>query len=137
MIRIVRILPILISVTLRCQMIAQCAFFHNALSNIVLAHPVGTGIDAILAADAFVLVDEHDIVVRVAVRGSRGTHAYAGRVLALLTIYRQPVHLGVGVLTGGANANNTAPIVAQIYVVFELAGNNTGVAARTPVKVDY
>src|SRR5690606_30396178 len=62
---------------------AERAFLHHALDLAVLARAVGAGPRAQLAADAFVLVDQHDAVLGALVAGAGRAHGDAGRRLAV------------------------------------------------------
>jgi hypothetical protein len=117
----------LITIRLGGKMVAQCALLHNALVLIVITYTVRAGIDAILAADAFILINQYDIVLWVSVRGASGANTHARRILALLAMHRQPVHLNLGILAKRTNGKDTTPVVTQSDFVLELTSNYTGI----------
>jgi hypothetical protein len=49
------------------QVITKCALFHNALILVKLTYAIRAGIDAILASDALLFVNQHNVVVGVAI----------------------------------------------------------------------
>src|SRR5690606_21922506 len=62
---------------------AQRAFLHHAFDFGVLARAVGAGPRTQLAADALVLVDQHDAVLGALVAGAGRAHRHAGRGFAV------------------------------------------------------
>jgi hypothetical protein len=127
------------------EMIAERTLFDDVLLRVeptdagsdgAFVIAVRAGGQAYLATDAGLLIDQHDVVVLVAIGGTGGTNGYAGRVLALLAVQGYPVHINVGVGTDGLDVRDMAPVVAECDIVLELAGDHTGVAARAAVEVD-
>src|SRR5690606_18406804 len=62
---------------------AERAFLHHALDRAVFAGAVGAGPGAELAADALVLVDQHDAVLGALVAGAGRADGDAGRGVAV------------------------------------------------------
>ena len=62
---------------------AQRALGHHLALLVDLAHAVGAGPRAVLAADALVVVDQHDAVLGALVARAGRAHRHAGRVLAV------------------------------------------------------
>ena len=74
---------------------AQRALLHHLLLLVELAHAVRTGPRAVLAADALVVVDEHDAVLGALVARAGRAHRHARRVLAVQARLREVHRLRV------------------------------------------
>ena len=131
---------------------AERAFLHHAFDFRILARTVGAGPAAELAADALVLVHEHDAVFGALVAGAGRADGHAGRCLAMQAgaremqghrrlvvqrIERVAVHaiepdahrLGaVGVLVGQRSGDAAG-------IPF-LAGHRAGMAADADIEID-
>jgi hypothetical protein len=62
---------------------AEGALLHHLLLGVQLAHAVRARPRAVFAADALVVVHEHDAILGTLVARARGTHRHARRVLAV------------------------------------------------------
>jgi hypothetical protein len=133
--RIGGVVPVLVSVRGPGEMVAQRALLNNTFFFVVLAYAIRAGITTILAADAFFLVDEDDVVVRVTIGSTRWADADAGRILALLAHDRQPIHLDIGILTGRTDCHNAGPVVSQGYIVLKLALHDARIASGALIEV--
>ena len=77
---------------------AEGALLHHLLLRVELAHAVRAGPRAVLAADALVVVDQHDAVLGALVARARGAHRHARRILAVQARLREVHRLRVRVL---------------------------------------
>jgi hypothetical protein len=77
---------------------AQRALAHHLALFVELARAVGAGPAAVLAADALVVVDQHDAVLGALVAGAGGAHRHAGRVFAVQAALGEVHRLRVGEL---------------------------------------
>ena len=116
------------------EMPTQRALLGALLGRVPRAHAIGAGHHAVLAADALLLVHQHDVVA-VAVAGARGAHRHARGVLALLAHGRQRVAGHVGVLPHRAHGEHLRPALAQGNAVFHLAGHLAPEASGAAVQV--
>jgi hypothetical protein len=77
---------------------AQGALLHHLLLLVELANAVGAGPGAVLAADALVVVDQHDAVVLALVRGAGRADRHAGGSSQCRQLFGKVYRLGVRVL---------------------------------------
>src|SRR5690606_24274418 len=136
---------------------AQRALLHHALDRRVLARAVGAGPRAQLAADALVLVHQHDAVLGTLVAGAGGAHGDAGRGLAvqartrevqghrrlragrrprgrdLVAVHAVEPHAGRFAAVGLLVRQRAGDAAAVPF----LAAGGAGVAADAGVQVDY
>ena len=73
----------------------ETAFFRYALF-IDLTHIIGTGCHAVLAADAFIMINENQSVGPL-IRGACGTDGQAGRVVAMHALDRYDLLFDLGI----------------------------------------
>ena len=116
-------------------MSAQNALLHHVRLGVQGAHAVRAGPNAILAAVATVMVDEHDAIVGL-VRGIRGAHFHALGVLAVLALLRHEEVVHVRVIAHRAHRVHAVPEHVQVNVVFDFARQLARLAPDAPVKVD-
>ena len=105
------------------------------LALVVGAHAVGASHDAVLAADALAVVNQHHAVLAL-VAGAGGAHVHALRVVAMLARHGQVVHLQVGIGSRRAHRQHLVVERAQPHVVLLLAHDGAGVAADAAIEVD-
>ena len=79
---------------------AQRALGHHLALLVELARAVGAGPRAVLAADALVVVDQHDAVFLALVARAGRAHRHARRVLAVQAALREVDRLGAGEAAG-------------------------------------
>ena len=120
-------------------LLAERALLHDALLLVEVAHAVGAGHGAELAADALRLVDLHGAVGG-HVRGLGRADGHAGRVRAVLALDGQEVGVDVRPLAAllarvRAHAQDLVPVVAHRNVVDDLAPNRARQAADALVEV--
>jgi len=101
---------------------AERALLYHPFFFIVVAHTVRAGHGAILAADAFVLVDEDDPIGAL-VGCPSGADFGALRVFAMLAQHRKPIHLQVREFPDWPYFEHLAPEIPQSHIVLHLAGN--------------
>ena len=87
------------------EVTAQRAFLHAFLSGVPRTNAIGTGHHAIFAADAFLFIDEHHIVL-ITIAGSSGANVHARSVFALLAHGGQRVASEIRILANWANCHN-------------------------------
>lgn len=82
------------------EMSAQGALLDDALvlRRIVGANAIRAGHDAILAANAFGMVDKNDAVLTL-IAGTCRTYAHALGIVTVLAGHRQVIHLKIGICT--------------------------------------
>ena len=121
-------------------LLAERALLNDALLLVQVAHAVGAGHGAELAADALRLVDLHGAVLQL-MGGARRAHLHALGVLAVLALNGEEVHLhvreGAGTALNGmrTDAQRFNPEVAHVHAVDGLARHGAGKAARATVEV--
>src|SRR5690606_633653 len=132
---------------------AQRALLHHALDRVVLAGAVGAGPTAQLAADALVLVHQHDAVLGALVAGAGRADRDAGRLFAMQAAAREVQghrrlrlagHDFIGMHAVEPDAGR--PLAVRLLVAERagdaagvpfLAGHRAGVAADAGVQVDH
>ena len=122
--------------TLIGQGLAQRALAHHALGLVEGAHPVGARRQARLAADAVLLVDQHNARLLVAIRCARGAHLHAGGANTLLAHGGQPVLLDVRKRAIRPHRRHPAPVLPQGHVVLLLARDLAPEASDAAVEID-
>ncbi len=112
---------------------AQRALLHHLLLLVELARAVRAGPRAVLAADALVVIDEHDAVLGALVARAGGTHRHARRVLAVQAGLRKVHRLGVRIFADleGLHAIEERP--RRIRSVRALIGHRAGGAGGVPL----
>jgi hypothetical protein len=129
---------------------AQRAFLHHPGILVEFAGPIGASPRAQLAADADLLVDQHDPVLGTLVRGTGRAHGDAGRFLAMQARFREingSRALPVAFLERVDAVEPHPPGIRSIRVEIGqrsretariplLAGGRTSVAPDTDVEVD-
>ena len=137
---------------------AQRAFLHHAGGEIHLAGAVRAGPGAQSAADAFVLVDQHDAVGRALVGGAGRADGDAGRVVAMQAGFREMHDAGLAGLAddlatlrhhlecvdavqpGAGDVGAVGVLVGQRRSIAAgvpfLAAHHAGMTADTDVEVD-
>jgi len=97
---------------------------------------VGAGMDAVLAADANVFIDNDDTIFLAFVGGASRTDRYAGRFAAVVAKAREKGTIDIGVFPFFC-VLHPATIASQRYIVLTLAGYGTCVASNTAPGIDY
>src|SRR5690606_4703813 len=115
---------------------AQRAFLHHAFDRRILARAVRAGPAAQLAADALVLVDQHDAVLGALVAGAGGADRHAGRGLAVQARAREVQGLrglrGRGVRFQLVAVHAIEPHARRVLTVGLFVGQRPGDAAGVP-----
>ena len=130
---------------------AQRALLHHLLVLVDLARAVGTGPRAVLAADALVVVDQHDAVLGALVARAGRAHRHAGRVFAMQAGLREVHRLRVRKLADLERLHAVEERAGRILAVGTLvrqrpglsrgvpflAARHAGMAADADVEVDH
>ncbi len=113
---------------------AGIAFIHDHLLLIIGVGFVRAGMGTALAADAEIPVNP-DNTVFILEAGSGRAYLSADGILTLLTHGRQEIQLDVRIYTGRTDGFNRISAGAESYLIIDLAGYLTALAADTAIKL--
>ena len=111
---------------------AQRALRHHLALLIQLAHAVRARPGAVLAADALVVIDQHDAVLGPLVAGAGRAHRHARRILAVQARFREMDRLRVRKLAHLEGLHAVEERAGRIVVVRVEVGERPGATRRVP-----
>ena len=115
---------------------AHVALADDAPGPVVFGNVVGTGQNAVLAADALIVEVPHDPGHLVLFIGPHGTDVEARRIETMMARRGDVLQKGFGI-AASVQESYVAPRFGFIQTVERIAGGDTGLAPRTGIEVDF